>query len=325
MTSPARRVDDRRVIARGSGRTRWIIALATLALGLMVAPSSAMAYLMDANDAKVVDPGTLEFELQPVGYYNVLSEPDAHYLIAPSLMGYVGITADADFIFLTRGYVYLGEDPEETRYRTWESMVGFRFLLARGRYSTEGAEGPSIVLQAQLMVPNLEGQYDGVREQPGAGAAILLGQTWDVGTLHANVWSTLTTWRSYELFVAAAMEGPPDWSVRPLVEVTYVHDTYYGDLLSGTVGTYIDANDDLSFELGARLGGWEDYAELEVRVSMWIDAPLGAYRGQSEEEAEEGAGDSGDPADGDPAQEARERRSRTRTARASRARFGASF
>lgn len=308
------------MIASGTGRTRWSIALATFLLGLLGAPSTASAYLMDANDAKVVDPGTLEFELQPIGYYNVLSEPDAHYLIAPSLMGYVGITADADFIFLTRGYAYLGEDPEETRYRTWESMLGFRFLLARGRYSTEGAEGPSIVLQVQLMLPNLEGQYDGVREQPGAGAAILLGQTWDAGTLHANVWSTLTAWRSYELFVAAAMEGPPDWSVRPLVEVTYVHDTYYGDLLSGTVGTYIDANDDLSFELGARIGGWEDYAELEVRVSMWIDAPLGAYRGQSEEEAEQSApGSSGDAA----ATEARQRR--TRTAGASRARFGAGF
>lgn len=272
------------------------IVLAIVALGVALTPASrARAYLMDANDATVMDPGSIAFELQPVGYYNVLSSENAHYLIAPSIMGYVGITPDADFIFLTRGFAYLGDDPEEVPYRTWETMVAFRFLLVRGRYSTEGAEGPSIVLQGGLMIPNLEGQYDGYAEQPGGSAALLLAQQWDAGTLHANVWATLTAWRSFELFAAVAMEGPPDWFIRPLVEVTYVHDTYYGDLLSGTIGTYIDASEDFSFELGARLGAWEDYAELEVRVSSWFDFQLS----RQEDDEEDGEDEDEDEVEGD--------------------------
>ncbi len=255
---------------------------------------------MDANDAKVISPGTLEFELQPVGYYQVLSEELGHYLVAPSLMGYVGITEDADFIYLTRGFALLDDDPEQVRYRTWENQIAFRFLVVRGRYSTEGAEGPSLVVQPALMVPN----FDAEGEIPGFSLAILLAQQWDAGTLHANVWATRTTWQSFELFLAAAMEGPPDWDVRPLVEVTYVYDTEYGHVLSGTAGSYFDIGDDFTWELGARLGGWEEYAEVEVRVSMWIDAPLAPPSWHPEEASDDDGDGASEPAGDEVAAEA---------------------
>ena len=232
---------------------------------------------MDANDARTLDSGALELELQPIGYYQVLSEEHEHHLVSPSLMLYLGLAPGLDFIFLSRGF-FLTDDLPEMSYRTWESTVAFRFLLLPGRYSTEGGEGPSIVTQVGVMIPNL----NGVGEYPGAQVGLLLAQQWDAGTLHANAWLTYTTWRSTDVFLAAAMEGPPDWDVRPLVEVWFDYDTTYGGLLSGLVGLYLDATEHLTFEVGARIAAWEEYSELEVRASMWIELPgpvVGGSRG----------------------------------------------
>lgn len=257
---------------------------------------------MDANDARVIEPGTLEFELQPIGYYQILSEENEHYLISPSIMGYVGMTHDVDFIFLTRGYVYLDytQDSEQPFYRTYEAQMGFRILLLRGAYSTDCTDGPSIVLQPQIMVPNLNAPG----ELPGVSLALLLSQQWEEwGTIHTNIWGNRNADQTWGTFASIAMEGPPGWDVRPLVEVEYWYDENFGSLLSGVAGTYIDIGDDFTWELGARLGGWEDYAELEVRVSMWMDAPLHASLSDAEEDPCHGKADDEDEPGPDAADE----------------------
>src|SRR5262245_38533467 len=141
---------------------RAALALSVVLLAVAALPSRASAYLMDANDARVIEPGTLEFELQPVGYYRTLisdglSVDTENYPIMPSIMGYVGITHDVDFIFLTRGYYYLDhdQDSEQPLFRTYEAQMGFRFLVLRGAYSTDCTDGPAIVIQPQILVPNL--------------------------------------------------------------------------------------------------------------------------------------------------------------------------
>lgn len=247
-------------------------------------PARAEAYLMDANDARTLDPGALEMEVQPIGYFHVLTEDgEEHSLVAPSLMLYLGIDRGVDLIFLTRGFFVVDDEvPAAERYRTWESTIALRVQLVPGRYSTDGIDGPSLVLQTGVMLPNVSGQG----EHPGAQLGLLLGQQWDAGTLHANVFATYTTWNSLDLFLAVAMEGPPDWSVRPLVEVWYDHDTYYGELLSGLVGLYVDATEHLTLELGGRIGGWDGYTELEARVSMWCSLP-NVWGGEAEPEAED--------------------------------------
>ncbi|MDQ3035316.1 MAG: hypothetical protein M3Y87_23125 [Myxococcota bacterium] len=264
-----------------------LVLIAACAVGLL--PARAQAYLMDANDARTLDPGALEMEVQPLGYFHVLTEDgDEHSLVAPSLMLYLGIDRGVDLIFLTRGFFLVDEVPDATRYRTWESTIALRVQLVPGRYSTDGIDGPSLVLQAGVMLPNVSGQG----EHPGAQLGLLLGQQWDAGTLHANVFATYTTWNSFDLFVAVAMEGPPDWSVRPLVEVWYDHDTFYGELLSGLVGLYVDANEHLTLELGGRIGAWDGYTELEARLSMWCSLPNvwgGAPEADTDEDTPDGA------------------------------------
>lgn len=279
-----------------------LASLSAALLALALSPGRAHAYLMDANDARVIEPATLEWELQPIGYYQILSEPNEHYLIMPSLMGYVGLTEDADLIYLVRGYYYLDDQPPDygqPRYRTYEAQMGFRLLVLRGAYSTDCIDGPAIVIQPQILVPNLEAPG----ELPGASLALLLSWQWEeFGTLHANIWGNRNADQTWGTFAAVAMEGPPTWDVRPLVEVTYWYDEEFGSLLSGTAGTYIDVGSDFTWELGARLGGWEDYAEMEVRISMWMDAPLHPSLSDAEDDPCHGDGDG--EGEGDPAPEA---------------------
>lgn len=242
---------------RASG---WIVA--TLAWGLV--PAAAHAYLIDLNDARVADYGSLEVELQPIGYWQTLLGDEEYVLIAPSMQLYLGFADGWDLIFLTRGFALLNDVPDQSRYSLAEQTVLFRTVLRDGAYSDEEAEGPSLVLQSGLLLP-------GVEDEPGFGAsiALLFAQAGELGTLHLNAWINRTRQRTFNLFLSAAIEGPPDWSVRPTVEVYYDYDEDEGSTLSGLLGAVADLSDDFSLEAGVRVGGFEDWLELEVRVAAW--------------------------------------------------------
>lgn len=232
---------------------------------LITAPASvAQAYLIDANDARVVEHGTMELELQPIGYLQTLIGDEEHYLVAPSAQIYWGLAEGWDLLFLTRGFGLLDDAMGESPYALAEQMLAFRAMLRDGRYSDEEAEGPSVTLQVGALLPGVEAET-GV----GATLALLFAQQWDAGTLHLNVWTNLTQDRTFELFLSAVIEGPLAWPVRPTVEVYF--DVDDGEpYLSGLLGAVGDVSDEFSIQAGARVGGWEGYLELEVRISSWI-------------------------------------------------------
>lgn len=233
---------------------------------LCLAPAtSAQAYLIDTNDAMVVEHGSMALELQPIGYLQTLIGDEEHYLVVPSAQLYWGLAEGWDVLYLTRGFGLLDDAMGDSPYAIAEQMIAFRAMLRDGAYSDEEAEGPSVTLQVGVLLPGIEAETGA-----GASVALLFAQQWDAGTLHLNAWANLTQARTFELFLSAVMEGPPDWSVRPTVEVYF--DVDDGEpYLSGLLGAVGDVTDEFSIQAGARVGGWEDYLELEVRVSSWIE------------------------------------------------------
>ena len=237
-----------------------------LALSL-ARPAPARAYLIDLNDARVVDHGSMELELQPLGYYQTLLGDEEHYLIAPSAQIYWGLAEGWDVLYLTRGWGRLDEVPDQSPYTVEEQMVAFRVMLRDGAYSDEEADGPSITLQWGLLLPGIDAEIGF-----GATVALLFAQEWDVGTLHLNAWANLTHERAFNLFVSAVIEGPPEWPARPVIEVWF--DLEVGDegevpALSGLLGIVVDVSDEFALQGGARVGGFDDRLDLEVRVSSW--------------------------------------------------------
>lgn len=226
--------------------------------------SPAQAYLIDLNDARVVALGTMELELQPAGYFQTLIGPEEHYLIAPSAQYYIGLAEDWDVLYLTRGYVLLDDDPEQSPYALAEQFVALRRVLVNGHYNDDELQGPSLAVQMGMFLP-------GIEAETGVGASVALLFAWrgDPGTIHANVWINYTQDETFDVFTSVVAEGPTAWPVRPTVEV-YLDVDDGEPYVSGLVGALWEVSDEFALQGGVRVGGWEDYADLEVRLSSWI-------------------------------------------------------
>ena len=106
---------------------------------LLARPTEARAYLIDLNDARVVEHGTMELELQPVGYWQTVMGEEEHYLVAPSAQIYWGFGEGWDLLLLTRGWALLDDVPDQSRYALQEQMIATRTLLVDGGYHAIGA------------------------------------------------------------------------------------------------------------------------------------------------------------------------------------------
>lgn len=246
-------------------RTSVAAAAACAVLAISSAAAPARAYLIDLNDARVVPHGSMELELQPIGYWQTVIGDEDHQIIAPSSQLYWGFAPGWDILWLTRGFALLDDPAGQSPYSIAEQMLAFRAMLVDGAYSSEGErEGPSLTLQAGLLLPGIEAEAGF-----GATAGLLFAQQWDAGTLHLNVWANFTQARTFELFVSAVIEAPPAWSVRPCVEVWLDLDD--GEpMISGLIGAVGDVSDEVAIQAGVRMGGWEGYLDLEARLSFWF-------------------------------------------------------
>jgi hypothetical protein len=248
---------------------RWAAVLAGV---LALAPAGRVhAYLMDGFDARVVEPGTLELELQPLGYFVIDDGEAAHYLVTPSMLAYLGIAPRFDLIVLWRGHVRAAGPEVMPRFHTRDTAVDLRWLVVSGTYDG-GGEGPSFALQAGVLPPNLGWDPS---ETIGAHVGAIFSWQWaNVGTVHVNVWGARTPWRSWDLFTVIGLEAPAEWSVRPAIEAWWDHDTSEergGDLPSVLAGVNIDLTESAIVSVGARYAEWDGYREIEVRASLWLE------------------------------------------------------
>ncbi len=242
---------------------RWVALLVTLLI-----TSEAHAYLADSYDGRVADHGTLELEIQPIGYYTADEEGRQDWLVTPSVILYLGFAERFDVLLASRGYLRIGGEGS-SRYHTRESAAYLRCLLLEGTYNEiDGVEGPSFEVMAGALFPNLEQQDETI------GASLGLVMTWSVdwGTIHANTFGNRTAWETWDAFFVVAYEGPLDWSVRPLIETWLDYDDGYV-LASGLAGMYFDLSDTATGGLGIRHARGEGYNETEIRASLWWQLP----------------------------------------------------
>ena len=249
----------------GRGPALFALALA-LTASVWWPAGSARAYLIDANDATVLDTGRMAIELQPVGYWQTVLGDQEHYLVAPSLQAYWGFAEHWDLLFLSRGWALLDDVPDQEPYALQEQMLALRVMLRDGSYSTDGeVEGPSVTLQIGVLLPDIVGE-----PHVGSSLALLASQRWDEGTVHLNAWLNLTQQSTIDFFGSVVYEGPPSWPARPTFELWI--DVDDGDpTVSGLAGVVVDVTDDFLLQGGVRMSGWEGWADLEIRLSSWIE------------------------------------------------------
>lgn len=242
-----------------AGMRMMVVLLPLYAMGWS---SSVFAYRpFDGTDAAVADPGEMEIELGP-GY---LREGSARALIAPAVVFNLGFAEGWEAVF--DGQVEHGLSAANKG----SSLVGdgafLKGVLREG--SLQDKAGPSIATEFGLLLP-------GINDEPGTGASLaaIVSQRWPWGTVHLNVVGSITRQHHGDLFVSAIVEGPHDWTIRPVAEIFRERD--FGGLTttSGLIGAIWQVRDNLSVDFGLREARANDHTLSEVRAGLTFSFPV---------------------------------------------------
>ncbi len=188
---------------------RRLASGSVIALGLMSWSTSAFAYRpFDGTDAAVAAPGEVEIELQPAGR---LREQGATTLIAPATVFNYGLSEGWEAVFEGQGQTPLA--PSGPASLT-SAGAFLKHVLQPG--SLQDKAGPSVATEFGVLLPESTGN-SGV----GASLAGIVSQRWDWGTIHLNAETALTREHHADVFLDSIIEGPSNWSVRPVAEFFY--------------------------------------------------------------------------------------------------------
>jgi hypothetical protein len=232
-------------------------ANAVVVLGFLAWPIPAWAYRpFDSTDADVVDKDVWEFEFSPLSYEH---SDDGTALISPSLRTNYGIVERWEL-------VAEGEVGNFTHGRSElsELQLDVKTVLREGTLQDKG--GPSVASEFSILLP-------GISTQDGAGLewAGIVSQRWDCGTLHFNFAAMLTREQRAGLFTGIVLEGPEDWLVRPVAELTYEREFGISDEYSALIGAIWPVSDHLSFDLGYRRAWIDSRPDEQVRAGVTFD------------------------------------------------------
>jgi len=243
--------------------------VARTATALVVSLSSlgwctqALAYRpFDGTDAAVADPGEIEIEAGPVQYLRQGSE---RALVAPDLVLNYGIAPGWEAVLEGR-YAH-GLSAESNGTSLIGNGVFLKGILREG--TLQGGSGPSVATEFGFLLP-------GITDEPGTGGsiAVIVSQQWSSLTVHLNAAFAVTRQHYGDVFLSAIVEGPHDWTVRPVAE--FVHERDFSGLqtTSGLVGAIWQVSDHLAFDAALRVGRVNDLPLEEVRVGLTFSFPI---------------------------------------------------
>jgi hypothetical protein len=240
-----------------------LAGLCLFGLGCALVSAPASAYRpFDGTDADVAKPATMEIELQPAG---VLREGAQTTLIAPAAVVNIGLTSAWEAVFEGHGQFPLSGSEDRASFAGAGAFL--KGVLRPG--SLQDQEGPSVATEFGVLLP-------GINAERGFGASLagIVSQRWDWGTVHLNVATALTREHRADLFLGAIVEGPADWTVRPVVEVFFEEEFGRSRTASGLIGAIWRINDDLSFDVGFRHAITDGRPVNELRMGTTFAFPL---------------------------------------------------
>lgn len=237
------------------------LAGAAFALALICAlaawPRQAAAYRpFDGTDAAVADRGALEVELGPVGY---VRDGADRALIAPAVRLNYGFAERWEAVL--EGQAAHGLSAGARRSSLVGNAASLKGVLREG--SLQDKPGPSVATEFGLLLP-------GINDEPGTGGSVagIVSQRWPLLSVHLNAVVAVTRQQHGDVFVGAIVEGPHDWTVRPVAEVFHERDFGRLTTTSALVGAIWQARDNLAFDFGLRRAWVNDHTLDEVRAGV---------------------------------------------------------
>jgi hypothetical protein len=232
-------------------------------VGVTTLCTPAWAYRpFDGTDAAVAAPGELEIELQPAG---ILRQGSDKTLIAPATVVNVGLPDRWEAVFQGQGQFPLSGSDQPAAFAGAGAFL--KHVLRPG--SLQGESGPSIATEFGALLP-------GIRADAGFGASVagIVSQSWEWGTIHFNSQTTLTRDHHVDQFVSTILEGPSQWKVRPVVEISYEEEFGQSRSVSGLIGAIWQVRDNLAFDIGFRHALTNRQPVNEIRAGLTFGLPL---------------------------------------------------
>jgi hypothetical protein len=236
--------------------------------GTVLVPSRASAYRpFDGTDADVADRGSFELELGPAHWYYQSGQGPlrGHYLIAPATVLNFGIFDDTELVVDFDDFVALGPLGGRPAASLLGTDVMLKHVFREG--SLQGKSGLSFALEAGPLTPEINGS-DGF----GASLNAIVSYRWRGGTIHFDEWPSYTRAHTGMVLSGVILEGPHDWTVRPVCEVFFARDFGGADTQSVLVGAIWTAKESFAFDVGVRGAriGQERAAELRLGFTWAI-------------------------------------------------------
>jgi hypothetical protein len=238
---------------------RWALLLTVLAAG------SARAYRpFDQTDADVAELHVIELELGPAQLQSAAGRTS----LVPTFIFNLGVLPSWELVVegLGSGIVIGSGQPGDVPQL--EVGISMKGVVRQG--SLQGAEGPSVAIEPQLLLPATAGPSGF-----GVAAGLIVSQRWPALTLHLNL---VPAWSRAHRFAALAgviVEGPSAWVVRPVAE-TYV-EAERGEpsaTVSGLAGLIWRVSSGVAADAALRVATVSGTGVLEVRLGLTWDLPL---------------------------------------------------
>ncbi|MBS2027697.1 MAG: hypothetical protein JST54_07340 [Deltaproteobacteria bacterium] len=215
-------------------------------------PARAEAYRpFDETDADVAAQGELELELGPTQVIH----SQGTWLYDPGLVLNVGVlhrmeivlNTQATFLSPPAGDVFNGE-------------LTAKFVLRNG--CLQGATGPSVATEVGVLLPPVgaEGHF-------GASGAVIASQRWPAATVHLNGYVADSRLGQLDLVGGAIIEGPFDWTVRPVSEFWFEH-VGAQNTGSGLLGAIFSLRENLTVDVAVRTARSDGQDLLELRAGF---------------------------------------------------------
>jgi hypothetical protein len=222
----------------------------------------AVAYRpFDGTDAAVSEPGQLEIELGPAEF---LWEGSDRTLFAPNLRLNYGFAENWEFTLEGLAAYQLSSESNRASLVGNEALI--KGVLRQG--SLQNKSGPSIAGEFGLLLP-------GIDDDHGTGATLtgIISQQWPWMTVHLNVEGSLTRDQHGDLFLDTILEGPHDWTVRPVAEI--FREQEFGSFreTSGLLGAIWQVRDNIAVDAGFRMARLNDLTVKEVRAGVTFSFP----------------------------------------------------
>jgi hypothetical protein len=131
--------------------------------------------------------------------------------------------------------------------------------------------GPSIATEFGVLLP-------GLHEEQGYGASWIgiVSNRWNWGTAHFNFGAELTRDHNPNFIAGLILEGPYQWTVRPVAEVRFEQQVgpQKANTVSALVGGIWKVRDNLSVDFAIRQAWNNGVPETELRAGFTIGFSL---------------------------------------------------